>query len=83
MRCLENTSFDFDLQVQDVRLRFEVVLAGEVIEREESEQRLRWYTQEEFARLLAEAGFNDIRAVDGYTWQPARGDSASFVFVAN
>jgi SAM-dependent methyltransferase len=82
VRCLENTSFDFDLQVQDVRLRFEVVLAGKVIEREESAQRLRWYTQEEFAGLLAEAGFNDVRVVDGYTWRPARGDSTSFLFVA-
>lgn len=83
VRCFEHTTFDFDRQVQDVKLRFEVVLAGEVIERETNEQRLRWYTQEEFAGLLEEAGFNDVAALEGYTWTPAATDSASFIMVAS
>ncbi len=83
VRCFENTTFDFDRQVQDVKLRFEVVLAGEVIDCEESEQRLRWYTQEEFAGLLGEAGFSDVAALEAYTWKPADTDSASFTFVAS
>ncbi|MEJ2311776.1 MAG: class I SAM-dependent methyltransferase [Gemmatimonadales bacterium] len=82
VRCFENTSFDFDRQVQDVRLRFEVVLAGEVIEQEESEQRLRWYTQKEFAHLLEDAGFRDREVLEAYTWKPAERDSASFMFIA-
>ncbi len=83
VRCFENTSFDFDRQVQDVKLRFEVVLAGEVVDHEESEQRLRWYTQEEFAGLLDEAGFSDVAALEAYTWKPADADSVSFLFVAS
>ena len=82
VRCFENTSFDFDRQVQDVRLRFEVVLAGEVIEQEESEQRLRWYTQKEFADLLEDAGFSDREVLETYTWKPAEPDSVSFMFIA-
>lgn len=83
VRCYEKTSFDFDRQVQQVKLRLEVVLAGEVIAREESEQRLRWYTQDEFAALLAEAGFGVVRVLEGYTWRPAAVDSSSFMFVAS
>lgn len=82
VRCFENTSFDFERQVQEVRLRFEVVLAGEVIDCEESEQRLRWYRQEEFAALLEEAGFRDHQVLEAYSWKPAGPDSVSFIFVA-
>jgi len=83
VRCFENTTFDFDRQVQDVKLRFEVVLAGEVIDREESTQRLRWYTQEQFAGLLDEAGFSDVAVLEGYTWEAADANSPSFTFVAS
>ncbi len=83
VRCFENTTFDFDRQVQDVKLRFEVVLAGEVVDREEGVQRLRWYTQEEFAGLLGEAGFGDVAVLETYTWTPAEADSPNFMFVAS
>jgi hypothetical protein len=83
VRCFEHTSFDFDRQVQGVKLRFEVLLAGEVIEHEESEQRLRWYTQDEFAGLLREAGFSHVAVLEAYTWNPAHTDSASFILVAS
>lgn len=82
VRCFEKTSLDWDRQIQDVSLRFEVVAAGEVIEQEESEQRLRWYSQEEFAALLREAGFRVVAILEAYTWRLARPDSARFVFVA-
>jgi SAM-dependent methyltransferase len=83
VRCFENTTFDFDRQVQDVKLRFEVVLGGEVIEHETSEQRLLWYTQEQFAGLLDEAGFSDVAVLEGYTWEPAATSSASFMVVGS
>jgi len=83
VRCFEHTTFDFGRQVQDVRLRFEVVLGGEAIEQETSEQRLLWYTQEQFAGLLDEAGFSDVAVLEGYTWKPAETDSPSFLFVAS
>jgi hypothetical protein len=66
-----------------VKLRFEVVLGGEVIEHETSEQRLLWYTQEQFAGLLDEAGFSDVAVLEGYTWEPAATSSASFMVVAS
>ncbi len=83
VRCFENTTFDFERQVQDVKLRFEVVLAGEVIDVEENEQRLRWYTQEEFADLLGEVGFSDVTVLESYTWNPAEADSPRFTTAAS
>lgn len=83
VRCYENPSFDFGRQLQEVRLRFEVVRAGEVIVVEESVQRLRWYTQEEFTSLLREAGFREISVLESYSWESADADSASYLFSAS
>lgn len=82
VRCYENSTFDFDRQLQHVQLRFEVVRAGEVIATEENAQRLRWYTQEEFTGLLRDSGFREITVLRAYGWQPAGDDDASFLFVA-
>jgi len=54
-----------------------------VIRTEASRQTLRWFTQEEFADLLHEAGFSQVAAFEAYTWDPAEADSASFLFVAS
>lgn len=83
VRCYENSTFDFDRQLQHLRLRFEVVRAGEVIAREETAQRLRWYTQEEFTGLLRDAGFREITVLRAYGSDPAGHDAASYVFVAS
>lgn len=82
VRCYERTTLDFDRQIQQVRLRFEVSRGGEVVESQEDVQRLRWYEQAEFACLLAAAGFERADALEAYTWEPAAPDSASFMFVA-
>lgn len=83
VRCFENASFDFERQIQHVRLRFEVARGGAVIATERSEQRLRWYTQEEFADLLQEAGFSQVTALEAYSWDPADAESVSFMFMAS
>ncbi len=83
VRCFEKASFDFERQIQHVQLRFEVARGGAVIATERSEQRLRWYTQEEFADLLDRAGFRQEAALEAYTWDTAKTDSASFMFVAS
>jgi hypothetical protein len=83
VRCYEKASFDFERQIQHVRLRFEVARGGAVIATERSEQRMRWYTREEFAGLLGGAGFRQVAILEGYTWNPAGADSATFMFVAS
>lgn len=83
VRCYENPSFDFERQLQEVRLRFEVMRAGEVIAAEESVQLLRWYTQEEFTALLRETGFRAISVFESYSWESADADSASYLFAAS
>jgi len=83
VRCYELVERDFDRQLQHVRIRFEVVEAGEVTRTEASSQTLRWYTQEEFAYLLREAGFSRVAALEAYTWDPAEDGSANFLFVAS
>ena len=83
VRCYELVERDFDRQLQHVRLRFEVVEAGEVTRTEASSQTLRWFTQEEFTDLLDKAGFSRVAAFEAYTWDPAEADSASFLFVAS
>jgi hypothetical protein len=74
--------FDFDRQIQLVRLRFEIRRGGEVEATEEGEQLLRWFSQSEFADLLLQAGFTDVAALKAYAWEPADADDASFLFTA-
>lgn len=83
VRCHENVEFDFERQLQHVRLRFEIARGGEVQEREEAKQLLRWFTQDEFADLLLEAGFTESAALKAYLWERADPDDANFVFVAS
>ena len=83
VRCYELVERDFDRQLQRVQLRFEVVEAGEIVRTEASSQTLRWFTQEEFAALLHEAGFSQVTALEAYAWNPADAGSASFMFVAS
>ena len=83
VRCFENTTFDFERQIQRVQLRFEVSRGGALVDLEKTEQRLRWYTQDEFADLLDESGFRRATALEAYTSKPARKDCASYVFVAS
>jgi SAM-dependent methyltransferase len=82
VRCYENVDFDFDRQIQLVRLRFEIRRGGEVEATEEGEQLLRWFSQSEFADLLLQAGFTDVAALKAYAWEPADADDASFLFTA-
>ena len=61
----------------------EVVEGGELVRTEASSQTLRWFTQEEFADLLHDAGFSQVAALKAYSWEPAEDDSVSFLFAAS
>ena len=77
VRCWERANYDFAAQIKSIRLRYE--LPGRT---EELEMALRWYTQEQFAGMLREAGFGEVRALRRYGPEPAQPEDADFTFLA-
>lgn len=82
VRCWELATYDFQQQLKLSQLRFEVISDGQIRATEKRQFSLRWYTQEQFASMLRQAGFRDIHAVRDYSLQPAQPDDASFSFIA-
>jgi SAM-dependent methyltransferase len=71
-------------QLWHAEQRFEVELAGEVVESEHHRRSPegRWYTQDQAVELLVAAGFVDVELYRGFTHEPVRPDDRLFWFTA-
>ena len=67
LRLWERVSYDLDSQVASHELKNEVLVGGEVVESEEHVTDRRWWTPSQLAELLASAGFEEARVLDGYS----------------
>ena len=83
VKCWENAYFDINAQIENSKYRYEVIQEGEVIDTEEESLMLRWHTQSQFADLLGDVGYKNIKCVSGYTNQLGKPSDEEFTFIAN
>lgn len=71
-------------QLWHAEQRFEVEVAGEVVESEHHRRSPegRWYTQDQAIELLTTAGFVGVELFHGFTHEPVRPDDRLFWFTA-
>jgi SAM-dependent methyltransferase len=81
VQCWEKAKFDTDKQIEHSEYRYDVIDQGRVVSSEEESLKLRWYTQEQFHRLLQDNGFTSIKALKGHSDIPALPQDDEFTFV--
>ncbi len=82
LRVSERFHYDLTRQLRVATLRYEVLRDGAIVQQLERPWWLRWYSQNEFRRLLRNAGFtSDIVVAEN--GQPVTDDAAAFVFAAS
>lgn len=81
LRLSERYRYDWSRQLRIATLRYEIVRNGAIVQAVERPWLLRWYSREEFRRLLCNAGLQ-TEAVLGENGKPAAEDSPVFIFVA-
>jgi ubiquinone/menaquinone biosynthesis C-methylase UbiE len=82
VQCWELAHYDFPNQTKYVQCRYEVVHSDHRREEQQYRLRLRWYSQDEFRRMLAEAGFSEATVLRGHTLEAAEPEDSFFTFVA-
>jgi hypothetical protein len=72
VRRWQRMKFDDGEQLEHTEDRYEVIVGGRVIKTEEHRRTpaVRWYTQPQSLALFARAGFADVRALSGFTFEP-------------
>lgn len=75
--------YDVESQLEHTEERYELTLDGRVIASELHRQSpaTRWYTQAQAERLYLDAGFNILRLLSGFTFQPAAPDDEVFTII--
>ena len=81
LRLSERYCYDWARQLRVATLRYEVIANGAIVQAVERPWLLRWYSQDEFRRLLSNAGF-ETKVVLGENGKPAADDAPAFTFVA-
>ena len=83
VECWENATYDFDAQIKQATLRFDLVGDdGTITASEKRSLGIRWHTQEQFRGLLENSGFAEVGTMSGHSFDPAGTHDASFAFVA-
>lgn len=81
VKCWEKAHFDQEKQMENSQYRYEVLKDGKVIETENENLVLHWYTQDQFTKLLHGIGFKKIECVSGYSDQKAKPTDDEFTFI--
>jgi SAM-dependent methyltransferase len=81
LRLSERYRYDWARQLRVATLRYEVITNGVVVDAVERPWLLRWYSPDEFRRLLRNAGFQ-TDVVFGKDGTPAADDAPAFIFIA-
>lgn len=76
--------FDLDQRLSDSEDRFEVLVAGRVVQREHHKRcpELRWYSQDEIVAMLQAAGFPSVQLFREFSEDPAGPADPVFTAVA-
>jgi len=82
LRVSERFHYESSHQLRVATLRYEVLHANHVTQSEERSWVLRWYSQEEFRRLLLQVGFANTAAMRE-NGKPAKATDSAFVFIAS
>jgi ubiquinone/menaquinone biosynthesis C-methylase UbiE len=84
VRRWERATLDLIAQLEYTEDRYEVVVAGRIVEAETQvrSRATRWYTQAQVLAMVTDAGFRDIYLVRGFTDEPASASDAIFSVVA-
>lgn len=71
-------------QTQDAEDRYEILVDGEVVHSETHVQKpeTRWYTQEQAIDLFRSAGFVNVQALSGFSFEPAKPEDTLFCILA-
>ncbi len=81
IQCWEKAKFDRHQQLEYSEYRYDILDQGTIISTEHETLKMRWYTQEQFHRLLKEVGFSAIKVLKGYTDEIASPEDVEFTFV--
>ena len=81
LRLSERYRYDWPSQLRIAALRYEVIADGAIVQAVERPWLLRWYSRDEFARLLRSAGFQ-IDIVLGDNGKPVPDDAPAFTFIS-
>jgi SAM-dependent methyltransferase len=81
LRLSERYRYDWARQLRVATLRYEVIANGAVVQTVERPWLLRWYSQDEFKRLLRNAGL-ETDVVVGGNGKPVADDTPAFTFIA-
>ena len=82
IRHTETTEVEPERKIAVTRNLYEVLVEDRVEASESHDDVLRSYGQEEICTAVAVAGFIDVRAVRGFSWQPAIPDNRIFCVLA-
>jgi ubiquinone/menaquinone biosynthesis C-methylase UbiE len=83
VRRYHRATYDADNQLVSTEARYEVVMDGRVVASElhRRSPEIRWYSQDQALSLMRTAGFEDVHACQGFTFEPAlRSDAVFTVF---
>jgi len=80
VRRQERSMYDPDTQLRHTENRYELLENGRVVYQEDHRRspELRNYTLAQLSDLLAEAGFEEVHAVSGYSDEPATAEDGTF-----
>ena len=81
LRLSERYHYDWPRQLRVATLRYEVITNGAIAQAVERPWLLRWYSQDEFRRLLRNPGFQ-VDVVLGDNGKPVADDAPAFIFIA-
>jgi SAM-dependent methyltransferase len=81
LRLSERYRYDWPRQLRVATLRYEIIANGAIVQAVERPWLLRWYSQDEFRRLLHNVGLQ-TEAVLGENGKPVPEDAPAFIFVA-
>ena len=76
VRRQQRVKFDLEEQLEHSEDRYQVLADGAIVQEESQlmSPATRWYTQEQSLGLYREAGFADVIATSGFTFEPASPD---------
>jgi ubiquinone/menaquinone biosynthesis C-methylase UbiE len=80
VRRWTRSTLDLTAQLEHTEDRYEVLRDSVVIEAEDHARSpaTRWYRQDEAIGLYCAAGFAEVQALHGFTWEPTRPDDSLF-----
>ncbi len=78
----EITDFEPESRIARTRNLYQVCVDEQLVASDRHDDVLGWYSQEEIRSLHERAGFEEVRIVSGFSWQPAGPEDRVFCCLA-